>query len=621
MKNTKKLISLLLALVMVFSLAATAFAAEGDTSGVAEEPDPAVSAVVTYEDYIDPKHNSNITIEVLNAGLDTTYNIYKVLDVVHYDPTEPSIRYKVHTADMKDHKGNTSYHNWTNFFDAVIPNTTTPIIWDVFFKSDSNGYVTEVPNADMATFGEYALNYVLGYDFEKGENPENWIRRIEPLQSVHGVTDERVTTEGLGVATFTGLEAGYYLITSTAGSLKTIISVVNETGATPFTRTVTGKNSIPAVVKEVYEDSTGTWGSSNDEEVGTPVDFRAFITTQTGAINYTYKDVMSEGLTMDYKSIKVYYSNEILVDKGYDELTWTELEIITTNDESEYVSGAWTYTSQANLDCDCTFHVSFANEWLETITANHVIKIEYQATINEKAYVVGEDGTVTGIDLTNKGALRYGHEGKSETEWDHTQTYVWDFNVHKFDAETGAALKDAEFALYRKTSETTWEYAKFDTVAAADGSVAAYRFNSWTSVAAEAGVPALAEGETGTYTLISNANGNFNILGLDEGTYYLRETKAPDNYNLPDNDIAVYVVSTEGAMDENGVVTLSATVSIDGANDEKVELGDKTVRISNQKGPKLPETGGIGTTLFYVFGGTMMVGALILLVTKRRMSV
>ena len=102
--------------------------------------------------------------------------------------------------------------------------------------------------------------------------------------------------------------------------------------------------------------------------------------------------------------------------------------------------------------------------------------------------------------------------------------------------------------------------------------------------------------------MISDNKGQFNVKGLDAGTYYLRETKTPDDYSAcPDKEIVISATHTEYN------VALS---------------GDLNNKIINKKagGITLPSTGGIGTTIFYVVGGGLMVAAIVLLVTKKRME-
>ena len=103
--------------------------------------------------------------------------------------------------------------------------------------------------------------------------------------------------------------------------------------------------------------------------------------------------------------------------------------------------------------------------------------------------------------------------------------------------------------------------------------------------------------------LTTDAKGSITISGLDADTYYLRETKAPDGYNKLAEDVTV---------------TITPTKSTDGTT---LTLAPVTAKVNNQSGTELPSTGGMGTTIFYVLGSVLVLAAVVLLVTKKRMSV
>lgn len=121
--------------------------------------------------------------------------------------------------------------------------------------------------------------------------------------------------------------------------------------------------------------------------------------------------------------------------------------------------------------------------------------------------------------------------------------------------------------------------------------------------------------------LTSDEEGLFKIIGLDDGTYKLREIKAPDGYNLLDSDVEVKITATTANGQEwtgapEDALTKLGTAS-DGGN---TETGVAFITIGNNKGATLPETGGMGTTLFYIVGTVLVIGAAVLLVTRRRVN-
>ena len=110
--------------------------------------------------------------------------------------------------------------------------------------------------------------------------------------------------------------------------------------------------------------------------------------------------------------------------------------------------------------------------------------------------------------------------------------------------------------------------------------------------------------------VVTDANGFASFKGLDSGKYYMHETAAPKGYNLLKSDVEVNITATYG---DNGQITLSSAVSTDSGQYIQTES------IENKSGAQLPETGGIGTTIFYILGGVLLVGAAVMLVARRRM--
>lgn len=96
--------------------------------------------------------------------------------------------------------------------------------------------------------------------------------------------------------------------------------------------------------------------------------------------------------------------------------------------------------------------------------------------------------------------------------------------------------------------------------------------------------------------------GKFTIQGLDAGTYYLTETQQPAGYNKLKDPIQIKI-------DEAGVIKVVT-------NQEEVT----EVKVLNKTGSILPSTGGMGTTLFYIFGAILVIGSGVVLITKKRMK-
>lgn len=473
MKHTMKFASLLLALVMVFALATTAFAA------------------------------GNGTITVKNTVYNADYTIYRLFDLESYAGSGENDAHSYKVASK-----------WTAYFAEGAEGRT-------YFDVDTNGYVTVKENADMVAFTKAALTYA----------QENNI--------VHDGTMKGTGAE----ITFSGLDLGYYLVDSSVGAL-CALTTTDPNGE------VIEKNANPTLDKDVKEDSTGEWGDKNDAEIGEDVEFKATITVQGFAKDYVMHDKMDDGLT--YK----------------------EVTSVTLNGTTVTASGNYEVVYPATDGC--TFDVKFSESFCDRLKSGDVIIVYYKATVNDNAVVKEPEN--------NNAHLEYkDNNGDTHNTTDsNTKTYTWELPVLKYaNGNTSNVLSGAKFSLY--TDEACTTTVKFHEVKV-EGQTTVYRVD-----------PA------GTVTEITTDDtGKFKIEGLDAGTYYLKETKAPAGYNELHTTVTVEI-DHDGNIKANGA---SAT----------------EVQVENKAGTELPSTGGIGTTIFYVLGSVLVLAAVVLLVTKKRMS-
>lgn len=407
-------------------------------------------------------------------------------------------------------------------------------------------------------------------------NPENNGTAIQQIANSAGkyaeYTPNNVQEDGSAKAngitlTFSNLPLGWYLVVSDLVDLDK--GALCSIGTTDPNAVIREKNSKPTIEKEVYEGDA--LGYSNDAGIGDTVKFRTRIhVTDGNPTNYVLHDTMAKGLKFNEKSVTVLLVRDPKTGgSNYSgNLTpGTDYELVTSTSDT------------------CTFEIKF----LKALKPYDYIQVDYSATVTSDAVI----GT-TGND--NKAVLTYGNN--STTESSTTKTYVWEMGVRKFanlgGDDTNHALADAEFQLYKKDGDTQ-KYANFVETS----TTSVYKLTGWTNNATEA------------TKVKTPANGNITFEGLDAGTYYLEETKAPTGYNKLTAPITVVISST---LPPTGG-TASYTVTADGAT-----TTDYTVRVENKAGTELPSTGGIGTTIFYVVGGGLMVAAIVLLVTKKRME-
>lgn len=229
------------------------------------------------------------------------------------------------------------------------------------------------------------------------------------------------------------------------------------------------------------------------------------------------------------------------------------------------------YNLTTETSDSCTFELSFVQSWLDTLEDGDVIVITYSAVINENA-VTGEDPN------TNEVYLDYGDGNTTET--DETQTFTYTFDIVKTDSSY-TLLDGAEFVLY--DAETGGNVIELVEVSTGE-----YR------------VASLEEKEEPEFTsaTIVVTGGRATVSGLGNGTYWLEETAAPDGYNKLDARVEVTIA------DANLSTSMTGDIWAD---------GDGGVQITNSSGSLLPSTGGMGTTLIYIVGAALVLGAAVLL--------
>ena len=512
MKHSKKLASLLLALVMALSLAVTAFADES----------------TTY----------SITINNSTAG--HTYEAYQIF-----------------TGDLATNEAG----------NKVLSN----IVWG-----------SGVSEAGQTALGDAAAK---AETLKTEADAKAFAKAVAPYLTTAAGSANTVTD---GKYVISGLAAGYYLVKDQDGSLtgdndsytEYIIQVVGNVTATP-------KSDVPGVQKKVKDinDSTDTtktdWQDSADYDIGDSVPFQLKATLADNVSSYTtykvvFHDTLSKGLTYN-------------------------------NDAKVYIDGTETngFAVTATVNADgTTLTVSCDDVKALNAVNSSAITVEYTAKLNENA-VLGSAGNPNEVYLeysNNPNKSEKGNNETGETPKDVVIVFTYKTIINKVDSEnkplTGAAFKLEKLIKGKDGAADTWTTVKEFTV-----------------------------DETTT---------SFTFSGLDDGQYKLTETKTPAGYNTIDPIYFVIEATHDATADTPALTVLKAYLTDENGN-KKTEVkdgetvnidlgtvdltaGSITTTVVNKSGSELPSTGGIGTTIFYVLGGVLVLAAVVLLVTKKRMS-
>lgn len=415
------------------------------------------------------------------------------------------------------------------------------------------------------------------------EDARAFARAVAPY-----LTNPAESTAGNGTYTIANLDSGYYLVKDKDNTLTNaddfytayLMKVVGNMTAAP-------KGDKPTLNKQIKHNENGEWGVVGDNQIGDTVEFRTItkVPDTAGYTKYDYiiHDTMSAGLTSNVTS-----SADVTIKVNDTTVLTTEYYIVTATGNS---FSATVDILQAIAD--------------GKMNANDQLYTYYTGVLNTDAKVYDEG------KQDNVAYLEYSNNPHVDTEKGKTpekKVYDWTFKmgINKVN-ENGGQLTGAKFAL-----------SKNGTLKVAD-----MNCNDEGIPAVTTGLIAMVKISDGEYRVAVDGDtnvvyvvdaGNPVIKGLDDAVdYYLYETKAPAGYNLLSEPVHFKI---SAAYNEDGSNYTDVTVTVGAA----AASNTLSANVVNKSGSTLPETGGIGTTIFYVLGSLLVVGAGVVLITRKRMG-
>lgn len=406
------------------------------------------------------------------------------------------------------------------------------------------------------------------------------------------------TTSDGQTSVIDNLAPGYYMILDTvnnAGGESAPGKVVSEfILAVTGNQTINIKADIPTVNKEI---TSGGHGKGSSATVGDTVSFKITGTLPSNYGDYekyqhTITDTLSKGLT--------YVENTLDVQVG-------ETKHYKATDLKALSSDNFEYKTEKMPDGSTKITISFIDlkafaveERITDLTGDDDIIVTYSANINSEAVITKPNTNEVYIEYsTNPDDPNGGELGKTTTDTNNVYNFGLDITKVGSNA-TSTGLQGAEFILQRNSDS---DYATFDDTI--NGKV-----NGWVN------------SESGAKKVTSDASGHIDIDGLAEGSYVLKEVKAPKGYNTM-ADIKFTITATYGTDGSVSTLTFTdtdgRTAEITGISESAENIKDNTISVTfvDEKAPLLPFTGGMGTYIFYALGGILLAGAAIYIVCTR----
>lgn len=520
----------------------------------------------------------------------------------------------VHISDQDGMLGtNAKFTAYRVFAGTDSGKKLTNIVWGTGFEglSTDEDLLKLVDAAGTSVTAEEVADFLVSKDAAVNEaNAGKFAEIVRKYMDGKSISGTEITNESILS------DPGYYLIENSQmgeGGVKNL-ALMEVTSDGDINITV--KVDKPSVDKKVWEerlenqteDSTfvegdltsGQWNDVADYDIGDEIPFKLTATIPAGTTTpyekYTIKfeDNYDANLAVDDGSFKVYYSvggAENTEYKGYAKVDTDHGFTLQIDDVKGFLG-----ENGENTDKELKVYVTFTAK----LTGNAQVGAgeENKVKLHFSNDYTG-DGTPNGV-----------------TEEDTVVALTFGMDVNKYTGDIQSSLADAVFKLYKVPAGTVIEKDALKTVKKEDGS-----YDLATDVVEKLeAVKLTGEGEaytvdaiSGTDTFKTTDKGDINIKGLDRDTYILVETTAPAGYNILTNGIEIKLTNTTEYNRDNYTTGEHKEVKFT-VNEKESHIVD----VENKSGSMLPETGGIGTTIFYIAGTLLMACAVYVVTAKGR---